>query len=90
MENGRTSHQKLLVARSNEKSEEVYRRVQLLPKKQKLHRTASRQANAQLSQMATYWFVIAWFDNQSVQKSEVKQVAKDVVKSEVYPQTYSP
>ena len=43
-----------------------------------------------LSQMATYWFVITWFDNQSVQKSEVRQVAKDVVKSEVYPQTYSP
>ena len=43
-----------------------------------------------LSQMVTYWFVIAWFDNQSVQKSEVKQAAKDVVKSEIYPQTYSP
>ena len=43
----------------------------------------------QLSQMATYWFVIAWFDNQSVQKSKVRQAAKDVVKSEVYPQTYS-
>jgi len=42
-----------------------------------------------LSQMATYWFVIAWFDNQSVQKSKVRQTAKDVVKSEVYPQTYS-
>jgi len=45
---------------------------------------------AQLSQMATYWFVIAWFDNKSVQKSEVRQAAKDVVKSEVYPQIYSP
>ena len=44
---------------------------------------------ARLSQMATYWFVIGWFDNQSVQKSKVRQVAKDVVKSEVYPQTYS-
>ena len=43
-----------------------------------------------VSQMATYWFVIAWFDNQSVQKSKVRQAAKDVVKSEVYPQTYSP
>ena len=42
-----------------------------------------------LSQMTTYWFVIGWFDNQSVQKSEVRQVEKDVVKSEVYPQTYS-
>ena len=42
-----------------------------------------------VSQMATYWFVIAWFDNQSVQKSKVRQAAKDVVKSEVYPQTYS-
>jgi len=40
--------------------------------------------------MATYWFVIGWFNNQSVQKSEVRQAAKDVVKSEVYPQTYSP
>jgi len=38
-----------------------------------------------LSQMATYWFVIGWFDNQSVQKSKVRQAAKDVVKSEVYP-----
>ena len=37
-----------------------------------------------LSQMATYWFVIGWFDNQSAQKSEVRQVAKDVVKFEVY------
>jgi len=39
--------------------------------------------------MATYWFVIGWFDNQSVQKSKVRQVAKDVVKSEIYSQTYS-
>jgi len=38
-----------------------------------------------LSQMAIYWFVIAWFDNQSVQKSEVRWAAKDVVKSKVYP-----
>jgi len=38
-----------------------------------------------LSQMATYWFVIGWFDNQSTQKSKVRQAAKDVVKSEVYP-----
>ena len=37
-----------------------------------------------LSQIATYWFVIAWFDNQSVQKSKVRQAAKDVVKSKVY------
>ena len=43
-----------------------------------------------VSQIATYWFVITWFDNQSVQKSEVRQAAKDVVKSEVYSQTYSP
>ena len=34
--------------------------------------------------MATYWFVIGWFDNQSTQKSEVRQAAKDIVKSEVY------
>ena len=40
--------------------------------------------------MATYWFVIDWFNNQRVQKSKVKQVAKDVVKSKVYSQTYSP
>ena len=33
-----------------------------------------------LSQMVTYWFVIAWFDNQSVQKSEVRQAAKDVMR----------
>jgi len=38
-----------------------------------------------LSQMVTYWFVIGWFDNQSAQKSKVRQVAKDIVKSEVYP-----
>jgi len=43
-----------------------------------------------LSQMATYWFVIGWFDNQSAQKSEVKQVAKNIVKSKVYSQRYSP
>jgi len=42
-----------------------------------------------LSQIATYWFVIGWFDNQSAEKSEFRQTAKDVVKSEVYPQTYS-
>ena len=35
--------------------------------------------------MATYWFVIGWFNNQRAQKSKVRQVAKDVVKSEVYP-----
>ena len=40
-------------------------------------------------QMTTYWFVIGWFDNQSAQKSKVKQAAKDVVKSEVYFQIYS-
>ena len=44
----------------------------------------------EISQIAIYWFVISWFDNQSVQKSEVRQAAKDVVKSEVYPQIYSP
>ena len=33
--------------------------------------------------------MIAWFDNQSIQKSEVRQAAKDVVKSEVYSQIYS-
>jgi len=43
-----------------------------------------------ISQMATYWFVIGWSDNQSIQKSKVRQAAKDIVKSEVYPQTYSP
>jgi len=44
---------------------------------------------SKVSQMATYWFVIAWFDNQSVQKSKVRQVVKDLVKSKVNPQTYS-
>ena len=43
---------------------------------------------ATLSQMAIYWFVIGWFDNQSAQKSKFRQAAKDI-KSEVYPQTYS-
>ena len=46
---------------------------------------SSSQGFIALSQMATYWFVIAWFDNQSVQKSEVIQAAKDIVKSKVYP-----
>jgi len=40
--------------------------------------------------MATYWFVIGWFNNQSAQKNEVRQAVKDIVKSEVYSQTYSP
>ena len=48
-----------------------------------------KEVGENVSQMATYWFVIAWFDNQSVQKSEVRQAAKDIVKSEVYSQTYS-
>ena len=34
-----------------------------------------------LSQMATYWFVIDKLDIEKAQKSEVRQVAKDVVKS---------
>ena len=50
----------------------------------------SHITSMEVSQMVTYWFVIAWFDNQSVQKSKVKQAAKDIVKSEVHPQTYSP
>jgi len=29
--------------------------------------------------------VIGWFNNQSTQKSKVRQAAKDVIKSEVYP-----
>ena len=33
--------------------------------------------------MATYWFVIGEFDIQKAQKSKVRQVARDVVKSEV-------
>ena len=33
--------------------------------------------------MATYWFVIEWFGNQRAQKSEVRQVAKDIVKFEM-------
>jgi len=36
-----------------------------------------------LSQMATYWFVIDDLDIWKAQKSEVRQVANDVVKSEV-------
>jgi len=36
-----------------------------------------------VSQMATYWFVIGGLDIQKAQKSEVRQAAKDVVKSEV-------
>ena len=37
----------------------------------------------QLSQMATYLFVMGEFEYSKAQKSEVKTVAKDVVKSEV-------
>ena len=33
--------------------------------------------------MATYWFVIDRLDIWKAQKSEVRQAAKDVVKSEV-------
>ena len=36
-----------------------------------------------LSQMATYWFVIDDLDIWKAQKSEVRQAANDVVKSEV-------
>ena len=43
-----------------------------------------------LSQMATYWFVIGWFDNKNAQKSKVRQATKDIVKFEVYPQIYNP
>jgi len=39
--------------------------------------------------MATYWFIIGLFDNQSAQKSEVRQVVKDIVKLEIYSQIYS-
>jgi len=37
----------------------------------------------ELSQMATYWFVIDGLDIQKAQKSEARQVAKDIVKSKV-------
>jgi len=33
--------------------------------------------------MATYWFVMDEFYIQKAQKSEVRQVARDVVKSEI-------
>ena len=33
--------------------------------------------------MATYWFVIDKLDIEKAQKSEVRQAAKDIVKSEV-------
>jgi len=38
---------------------------------------------AMVSQMATYLFVMGEFGYSNAQKSEVKTVAKDVVKSEV-------
>ena len=47
-------------------------------------------SSSYLSQMATYWFVIDWFDNQSAQKDKVRQAAKDIIKFEIYSQTYSP
>jgi len=36
-----------------------------------------------VSQMATHWFVIGGLDIWKAQKSEVRQAANDVVKSEV-------
>ena len=46
VEDGRISYQKLLVGRSNQENEAIYGRMQFLPKKQELHRTASGQINA--------------------------------------------
>ena len=51
---------------------------------------SNKQRWVYVSQMTTYWFVVCWFSNQRTQKSKVRQMTKDVVKSEVYPQTYSP
>ena len=45
-------------------------------------RTENSRLN-KLSQMTTYWFVMGEFDIQKAQKSEVRQVTRDVVKSEV-------
>jgi len=50
----------------------------------------SKQRWVHVLQMTTYWFVVCWFSNQRTQKSKVRQVTKDVVKSKVYSQTYSP
>ena len=55
-----------------------------------LERNTKEKNTRNILQITTYWFVIGWFDNQSAQKSKVRQVAKDIVKSEVYSQTYSP
>ena len=49
MENGRTGDQELLVARSDQRGEEICGRMQCLPAKQKLHRTASRKIDAKLN-----------------------------------------
>ena len=55
-----------------------------------LERNTKEKNTRNILQITTYWFVIGWFDNQSAQKSKVRQVAKNVVKFKVYPQRYSP
>jgi len=46
MEDGGDGHSKFLVARSNERSEEIRGGVQCLPAKQESHRTTCRKVNA--------------------------------------------
>jgi len=52
-------------------------------------RTENSRLN-KLSQMATYWFVIGWFDIQKLQKSKVRQAAKMLLSLRSNPQTMSP
>jgi len=49
IEDNRVGYQKLLVARSDKGSQEVYRGLQYVPEEQKLHRNTSRKVNAKYS-----------------------------------------
>ena len=49
MEDSRDGDEKLLVTRGHYRGEEVYRGVQHLPEKQKLHRATSGETNAKFS-----------------------------------------
>jgi len=46
VEDGGTGHKKLLVTRNNEESKEIYGGMQLLPMKQELSNSTSRETNA--------------------------------------------
>ena len=53
MEDNRVSHQEFLVARSDKGGKEVHRRMQCMPKKQKLHRGTCQKTHAKHSAKKT-------------------------------------